>query len=195
MNIIVEGINYSGKSCLINNIRKELEIYFQNEFLCLDYNTESNEVFDILNFNMKYHKLEEESMFMLSSIKYFEHYKTYLYNRKYTLSESGIISLFNYDVDIMSSFEYLAHTLKGYIPDLILYLDIDPNVILERLDLGNNDINFVDNMNKIRSKQKIAMDYIYKRTQNNIKILSLDANNTETTIASEALDLIKNIIY
>ncbi len=191
MNLLIEGINLSGKTTLVNNIKNELKLMYSHEFHFFDFNSENNNIFDLINYNLKYSKIEEESKFMFQCIKYFEHYKDILLNRKFTISESGIISLFNYDIDITYHFEYLANLLQGYLPDKIIYIDVDPIIILERNSIAENEYNFIEEMNKLKDKHKNFMNYIHQRTQGAVSISIVDGNKSENNLASDVLSILK----
>lgn len=191
MNIVIEGINLSGKSTLVSNIKDKIELIYNQKFHLFDFHSESNIIFDLINYNLKYSKIEEESKFLFQCIKYYEHYKDILQNRKYTISESGIISLFNYEIDFTYHFEYVANLLHGYLPDKIIYIDVDPEIILERNFILENENNFLEEMNILRSRHKKFMNYIYQRTQAAVSISIVDGNKNEDSLASEVLSILQ----
>lgn len=211
--IAIEGLDGCGKDCLINNLKntiidnKKYNIDFSREpfngFTADMKNTDKWENFNKLNYNAiinifnksiplslntQYGIEQLELLWAINRRDHMDYISKYNNSNKIFISNRSIISGIVYS-------EYPEFTINispKILPELIIYIDLSPEVAIQRINERNNNKEIYDNLDKLAhvyNNYKIVLDYIKKN--NLAKVEIIDGNLSKKNVTAEAIKILK----
>lgn len=206
MFINVEGIDGSGKTTLINYLKTEFtDMHFTKE------PTDSFEFDKLKKLDNKYDSIYNFFLFTYDRIKHQEEIKKNL--DKIVISDRYLISSIAYEGPLIDQFfnnmdetiNYILNASKMVIlPDIIIYLDADVDISINRiinnrksLNKNNKILSILeekDNLKNVKMYYNYFFDNLKKFTDKDIRIIKIDANRNINEIFNDAHKVIKDII-
>jgi len=204
MFINIEGIDGSGKTTLINNLKKKFTNFY--------YTREPTDNFDYANLlplDNEYNSLLNFFLFTHDRIR---HQAEIQENIKNTIiSDRYIASSIAYEGPYIEKFfssrndtiRYLMDVSRPvrYMPDLIIYLNVSIDTAMERIINNRKDLKYRDERLSILEKKNVLIsvsDYyayffknIKKFTGRDIRIEYIDANRDPETVFNNAANILE----
>jgi len=205
MFINIEGIDGSGKTSIINYLKTKFNnIYFTkeptdnfefNKLKKLDNEYDSIYNFFLFTYDRLNHQkyLEENKNNIIISDRYISSSIAY---------EGPLINKFFNNIDeTIKWILYVSKMIK--LPDIIIYLDLDIDIAMERiknnrknLNKNNKILSILEEKNNLKNV-KIYYDYFFKNlnkfVDKKIDIIRLNANRNENEIFYDIYNIIKNL--
>jgi dTMP kinase len=187
MYIVIEGIDGSGKSTLVEKlIRKIGEDYnvISTSEPSTPYIIEAIDIVKCLNYTDEEYILS--CLFSADRLILQEKIKSYIERGMVVISDRSKFSSFAYQEHVGYNYEVNCYMRN---PDLIIYLDIDPELAAERYD-GNDKFENIEFLAEVREKyndriKKIARSDLIK--WETIEVDDLDENE----VLEKAYDIVK----
>ncbi len=205
MLITIEGIDGSGKTTLADVLKSEFnDVFFTKE------PTDGFEFSKLKPLEDKYSSLYNFFLFTSDRI---EHQKEIKDNdNKMIISDRYISSSIAYEGPLIQRFfKNRDDTIIWMLdvsrfiamPDLIIYLDVDIETALDRINSGRKNLTYNEKMlSKLEKKKGLIdvkeyyeyfFDNIEKFTGRNIKIIKINANDSMDEIIKKVKSIIKNL--
>ncbi len=205
MFINIEGIDGSGKTSIINYLKPKFNnIYFTKE------PTDNFEFDKLKKLDNEYDSIYNFFLFTydrLNHQKYLEENKdNIIISDRYIASsiayEGPLINKFFNNIDeTVKWILYVSKMIK--LPDIIIYLDLDIDIAMERiknnrknLNKNNKILSILEEKNNLKNV-KIYYDYFFinlnRFVDKKIKIIRLNANRNKNEIFNDAYNIIKNL--
>ncbi|WP_337861215.1 dTMP kinase, partial [Ferroplasma sp.] len=201
MFITVEGIDGSGKTTLVNSLKAKLDMFhFTRE------PTDKFEFAKLKTLSNQYNSFYNFFLFTYDRLEHQEEINQY----EYVLCDRYIVSSIAYEGPMLEKFfgskeetiKWMMNVSKMLkIPDAIIYLDVSLPVALKRIKDGRKGLNFrgkqlskledPDNLDTIKKYYDYFFDRIDIFVQKEVKILKIDANQSQSNVISSAEEMIK----
>ena len=192
IDISIEGISFSGKTSVIQEIMPILDDRVPGiEYI--DYTKYSDKVSDIISYPLNHLTTDDNVNFLLESALFTNNHFTYKQENKPYISERGILSvLAKKEIPYEQAFMMLAHMCRGFPHSAIIYLDIDPRIVAERCSMQDNN-KFIEEAEILRNRQKNILGFMYEKTNKSIPMFIIDGSGTTLDVAKQVVATLENI--
>lgn len=193
---VIEGIDGSGKSTLINNLKNEIvSLHIERE---PTYSELGKYIRQIITNSSK--PLTQETLLLLFTADRQEHiYGSngifFKKENQIIISDRYLFSSLAYQTKSKKDFEY-ALTLNSRfpLPEVLFYLDIEPETALERIHNRKEETQIFENLEylkRIKDNYEKTLQYFEKET--NLTIIRLEATKNSLTLAKEVRDIMLSL--